>query len=64
MCCNCSKMPKNRIFHIWLPHPQLVTWYVLTKNQIVFDLYLNYSLLTIMLQHIKIRIKIGVLSDI
>ena len=64
MCCNCSKMPKNRVFYIWLPQPPLVTQYDLTKNQIVFDLYLNYSLLTIMFQHIMTRIKIGVLWDI
>ena len=60
-CYNGSKMPKNRVFHITLPHPPLVTQYDFTKNHIVFDLYLNCSLLTIMLQHIKTRIKIGVL---
>ena len=40
--------------------PTLVTRYDLTEKHIVFDLYLNYYLLAIMLQHIKIRIKIGV----
>ena len=61
MCYNGSKMPKNRVYHLWLPHPPLVTRYDLTENNFVFDLYLNNFLLTIMLQHIRIRIKIGVL---
>ena len=43
---------------VFLDHTHLL---FLTENHIVFNLYLNYSLLTIMLQHIKIRIKIGVL---
>ena len=44
MFCYGSKMPKNSFFfQIWLPHPPLVTRYDLTKNHIVFDLYLNYS---------------------
>ena len=61
MCCNGSKCLKIGYFHIWLPHPPLVTRYDLTENHIVFDIYLNYYLLTIMLQHIKIRMKKGVL---
>ena len=25
-CCSSSKMPKDRIFHIWLPHPLWLPW--------------------------------------
>ena len=54
ICCNGSKMPKKRVFSYLVtpPPPPLVARYDLTENQVAYDLYLNYSLLTIMLQHI------------
>ena len=48
--CSGSNIPQNRVFQDWLPYPPLVVWNDLYKDHIVF-------------QHIKIRIKIGVLLD-
>ena len=61
--CRGSSIPQNRGFHAWLPHPPLVVWNDLYKDHIGF-IILIFSFKAIMFQHIKIRIKIGVLFDV
>ena len=63
--CSGSNIPQNRVFQDWLPHPPLVVWNDLYKDHNLLGLFiiLIYSLYAIIFQHIKIRIKIGVLLD-
>ena len=53
----------KRVFHTWLPHPPLIVWYDMYEIHIFYIHSLIYFLLAILLQRIKLGIKIGVLLD-
>ena len=53
MCCNGSKMPKNRFFHIWFPNPPSVTRYDMCDVKKMNCLYFECTYLELLFLNIQ-----------